>query len=90
MSDVETPLEEANDTVIVDEEILEITILDDGVDEEPVAESAFDRPGRWYIVHTFAGHEHHQEPRAQRVDLRDLPARRGRHRVQIRQEGDRL
>ena len=57
MSDVETPLEETTDAVIVDDEILEITILDDGVDEEPVVESAFDRPGRWYIVHTFAGHE---------------------------------
>src|ERR1019366_6880398 len=57
MSDVETPLEETNDAVIVDEEILEITILDEGVDDEPVVESAFDRPGRWYIVHTFAGHE---------------------------------
>ena len=36
-------------------------VLDDGIeilDDPPVAESAFDRPGRWYIVHTFAGHEH--------------------------------
>ena len=24
---------------------------------EPVVDSAYDRPGRWYIVHTFAGHE---------------------------------
>ena len=42
-----------NDTQINehdDAEVAENEILD-------VAESAFDRPGRWYIVHTFAGHE---------------------------------
>jgi transcriptional antiterminator NusG len=33
------------------------TIFEDGLDETPEAESAFDRPGRWYIIHTFAGHE---------------------------------
>ena len=53
MSDIETPTTE-EDTV--SDEILEITILEEDF-EEPVAESAFDRPGRWYIVHTFAGHE---------------------------------
>jgi transcription termination/antitermination protein NusG len=29
----------------------------DGEEIEPEIESAFDRPGRWYVVHTFAGHE---------------------------------
>src|ERR1700683_5180532 len=52
MSDVEThtDVEESPE-----EEILDVTIIDE--DDEPVVESAFDRPGRWYIVHTFAGHE---------------------------------
>jgi transcription termination/antitermination protein NusG len=56
--------------VVVNSEVKddEITILEtadgldllesDDVDIEPeAAESAFDRPGRWYVVHTFAGHE---------------------------------
>jgi len=53
MSDVETHTD-VDDTVD-GEEILDVTILDE--DDEPIVESAFDRPGRWYIVHTFAGHE---------------------------------
>jgi transcriptional antiterminator NusG len=53
MSDIETPM---NAEDVVADEIIEITILEEDF-EEPVAESAFDRPGRWYIVHTFAGHE---------------------------------
>src|SRR6202453_5459774 len=52
MSDVETPTDVDESP---DEEILDVPILDE--DDEPVVESAFDRPGRWYIVHTFAGHE---------------------------------
>ena len=39
-------------------EIDDVVIIDDEFDdEEAEAESAFDRPGRWYVVHTFAGHE---------------------------------
>lgn len=49
------------DTEMIDEniEILDVTILDveEEIEHEPVIESAYDRPGRWYIVHTFAGHE---------------------------------
>jgi len=31
---------------------------DDGDDEEPVVvESPYDRPGRWFVVHTYAGYE---------------------------------
>ena len=30
----------------------------DGADEEPVpVESPYDRPGRWYVVHTYSGYE---------------------------------
>src|SRR5277367_1381584 len=54
MSDIETPVTEED--VALEPEILEVTIFEEDF-EEPVAESAFDRPGRWYVVHTFAGHE---------------------------------
>lgn len=57
MSDLDFSAETPNE----DLEVNDVTILDDGldyeVDDEPTVESAFDRPGRWYIVHTFAGHE---------------------------------
>jgi transcription termination/antitermination protein NusG len=32
-------------------------IDDDGDDEDLVVESPYDRPGRWYVVHTYAGYE---------------------------------
>jgi transcriptional antiterminator NusG len=54
MSEIDTTDHEHE---IGDDEILDVTILEDGLEEEPLVESAFDRPGRWYIVHTFAGHE---------------------------------
>ena len=58
MSDTEITNEEIEVVEELDGDILDVTILeeDDG-EEEVAAESAFDRPGRWYIVHTFAGHE---------------------------------
>ena len=33
--------------------------LDEALDElsEPPVESPFDRPGKWYVVHTYAGYE---------------------------------
>jgi len=58
MSDIEiTNDEDLETTDVVDTDILDVTIIEDEADEEVVADSAFDRPGRWYIVHTFAGHE---------------------------------
>src|SRR5437763_950354 len=30
---------------------------DDGGDEEVVVESPYDRPGQWFVVHTYAGYE---------------------------------
>jgi transcription termination/antitermination protein NusG len=44
---------EVSDAVM---ELDEIVLLADEEDE-PEIESAYDRPGRWYVVHTFAGHE---------------------------------
>ncbi len=49
MSDMSTTEHDEHDADVED-------VFDDEVIED-VAESAFDRPGRWYIVHTFAGHE---------------------------------
>ena len=51
MSDVE--FEQIDDEIVEEVEGAEVEILE----EEPVAESAFDRPGRWYVVRTFSGHE---------------------------------
>jgi transcriptional antiterminator NusG len=55
MSDIDNELRDADaDAAFANDGI---TIISDDFDDEPVAESAFDRPGRWYVVHTFAGHE---------------------------------
>ena len=41
-----------------DAEILEVTDLDEDDDEIVEAEpSPYDRPGRWFVVHTYAGYE---------------------------------
>ena len=54
----DTQINEHDDAEVAENEILDVTIIDEDAEaDEPVAESAFDRPGRWYIVHTFAGHE---------------------------------
>jgi transcriptional antiterminator NusG len=41
------------------EEALEADVDDDGDDEydEPFVVSPYDQPGRWYVVHTYAGYE---------------------------------
>ena len=51
MSDVE--FEQIDDEIVEAVELDEVEIIDD----EPIAESAFDRPGRWFVVRTFSGHE---------------------------------
>jgi len=35
----------------------EIDVDDDYEDEEPFVVSPYDQPGRWYVVHTYAGYE---------------------------------
>jgi len=43
-----------------DEPDLDVDASDDDYDDEdepPVIESPYDRPGRWYVVHTYAGYE---------------------------------
>ena len=44
MSDIETPVNEAIEAVPGDDEILDVTIIEDGLEEEPIAESAYDYP----------------------------------------------
>jgi transcription termination/antitermination protein NusG len=53
MSEIDTTIEDETVTVPADG----VTIFVEETEDEPVIESAFDRPGRWYIIHTFAGHE---------------------------------
>jgi transcriptional antiterminator NusG len=51
------------DTVVeaegVEAEGVEVELAEDEVAEEaePVIESPYDRPGQWYVVHTYAGYE---------------------------------
>jgi transcription termination/antitermination protein NusG len=41
--------------VLSEDELLGVD--DEVVEAPPVIESAYDRPGRWYVVHTYAGYE---------------------------------
>ena len=46
------------DEVVTIEDVLDQEADTDGDGEEPVAlESPFDRPGQWFVVHTYAGYE---------------------------------
>jgi transcriptional antiterminator NusG len=55
--EVGAPAEEAS--APVDEEVVSIEdVLDEEAAEEPApVESPFDRPGQWFVVHTYAGYE---------------------------------
>jgi len=66
MTDFDTATDETqtpDEVVIVTEgpdgemDVTDVEIIETDVEEEAEIESAFDRPGRWYVVHTFAGHE---------------------------------
>jgi len=46
----------APDEVLSEDQLLEAGFEDDEEDEAPV-ESPYDRPGSWYVVHTYAGYE---------------------------------
>ena len=52
----EEPAAPAEVALSADAELLGVEELDDE-DEEEVEPSPFDRPGRWYVVHTYAGYE---------------------------------
>jgi transcriptional antiterminator NusG len=51
--DEEVPVAAGGGEVIADESVDE---FDDDFEEEPVV-SPYDQPGRWYVVHTYAGYE---------------------------------
>ena len=83
---------EAGAELLEDAEVIEIEAVPES---EP---SPYDRPGRWYVVHTYAGYENKvkSEPREPRpFDERRGPDLRGRHpdgrrhRVQERPQGRR-
>ena len=57
VTDAEVTDVEVVDVEVTDGEVSDVEVTDVEIVDEPVAESAYDRPGRWYIVHTFAGHE---------------------------------
>jgi transcription termination/antitermination protein NusG len=45
---------------VLDEALSEDQLLEEGFEdeeEEPPVESPYDRPGSWYVVHTYAGYE---------------------------------
>jgi transcriptional antiterminator NusG len=48
---------DADAPVLSEDEVLGITADEVVVDAPPVIESAYDRPGKWYVVHTYAGYE---------------------------------
>ncbi|MDQ1440937.1 MAG: transcription termination/antitermination protein NusG [Acidimicrobiaceae bacterium] len=45
------------EAVLSEDEVLGIAAEEDVVEAAPVIESAYDRPGQWYVVHTYAGYE---------------------------------
>jgi transcriptional antiterminator NusG len=47
----------AADTVLTEDELLGTPAAPEVEDLPPVIESAYDRPGQWYVVHTYAGYE---------------------------------
>ena len=68
-----------DDVVITEDELLggaaALDEADDDLDEEPVRESPYDRPGSWYVVHTYAGYENkvksNLESRINSMDMED-------------------
>ncbi len=60
-----TSASESDDQQVADEIAVEVGVdvgVDDAVDdeyedEEPFVVSPYDQPGRWYVVHTYAGYE---------------------------------
>jgi len=53
----EAPATTAAAEVITEEELLGVAADEDDEEDEPPVESPYDRPGSWYVVHTYAGYE---------------------------------
>ncbi|HEX3540248.1 MAG TPA: transcription termination/antitermination protein NusG [Acidimicrobiales bacterium] len=52
-----SPAELPDDAPVLSEDEVLGLAPEDTVDAPPVIESAYDRPGQWYVVHTYAGYE---------------------------------
>jgi transcriptional antiterminator NusG len=71
----------ASEIVISEDELLGVDSADgegaddEGADDEAVRESPYDRPGSWYVVHTYAGYENkvksNLESRINSMDMED-------------------
>jgi transcriptional antiterminator NusG len=48
--------EQLDASALEDADLLDV-ISDDGDDDTPMEPSPFDRPGEWFVVHTYAGYE---------------------------------
>jgi transcriptional antiterminator NusG len=46
-----------DEAVMTEDEVLGLAPEAEAAEVAPVIESAFDRPGKWYVVHTYAGYE---------------------------------
>jgi len=77
IEEIDVIVDEAGDIEVIDTEI-EIDVIDtDELLEQarPRAQSPFDRPGRWYVVHTQSGYEkkvkQNLEARTQSMNMED-------------------
>ena len=77
IEEIDVIVDEAGDIEVIDAEI-EIDVIDtDELLEQarPRAQSPFDRPGRWYVVHTQSGYEkkvkQNLEARTQSMNMED-------------------
>jgi transcriptional antiterminator NusG len=57
LGDVEAPAAPPAAADVLSEDELLAGGFDDEDDDEPPVESPYDRPGSWYVVHTYAGYE---------------------------------
>src|SRR4051794_30128965 len=48
---------EAEPEVLTEDDLLDEDDEDEDDDEPPRVESPYDRPGQWFVVHTYAGYE---------------------------------
>ncbi len=77
IEEIDVIVDEAGDIEVIDTEI-EVDVIDtDELLEQarPRAQSPFDRPGRWYVVHTQSGYEkkvkQNLEARTQSMNMED-------------------
>jgi len=77
IEEIDVIVDEADDIEVIDTEI-EVDVIDtDELLEQarPRAQSPFDRPGRWYVVHTQSGYEkkvkQNLEARTQSMNMED-------------------